>query len=462
MLKSRLPKETIRRLNDLTLIVFSFCLLSIPGAIHHARPCHAATLFQQVGIASPPVPVGSGARAMGMGGAFTAVADDATAASWNPAGLIQLEKPELSVVGAYSARSSHYTSDSLDVDTTASDEETSLNYFSATFPFHWHRNMVVSLNYQRLYEFGRTLDYDLHLASAGLDLDQRVQFDQSGDIGAVGLAGAVELTPRISIGGTLNLWTDELGWDNGWQTSYRVRGSGTQAGVPVTSDTRIQETYEKFRGINFNLGLLWETARSGTLGAVVKTPFKASLVHRFSQSDTTAYGPPLNTTVTSGPVRTVEEIDLYMPLSYGVGWSRRFGDIFTLSLDIHRTEWSDYKLVDSQGNEFSPVDGRYKDQSDVDATTHVRLGAEYLFLLPGKGIALPLRAGLFYDPEPAQGSPRDVYGFSLGAGLSRPRYSCDLAYQLRWAGNADSSHLIAGSKAGILQHTLLLSLIHYF
>ena len=42
--------------------------------------------------------VGAGARANGMGGAFTAIADDATAASWNPAGLAQLRQPEISVV----------------------------------------------------------------------------------------------------------------------------------------------------------------------------------------------------------------------------------------------------------------------------------------------------------------------------------------------------------------------------
>lgn len=34
--------------------------------------------------------MGVGARAMGMGGAFTAVADDASAVFWNPAGLAQL------------------------------------------------------------------------------------------------------------------------------------------------------------------------------------------------------------------------------------------------------------------------------------------------------------------------------------------------------------------------------------
>jgi hypothetical protein len=41
---------------------------------------------------------GSGARALGMGGAFLARADDATAASWNPAGLSYLRLPEVSLV----------------------------------------------------------------------------------------------------------------------------------------------------------------------------------------------------------------------------------------------------------------------------------------------------------------------------------------------------------------------------
>ena len=79
-----------------------YLILLIPAALVLSSTwLQAGTLFQQVGISSSPNPVGSGARAMGMGGAFIAIADDATAASWNPAGLIQLERPELSIVGAY-------------------------------------------------------------------------------------------------------------------------------------------------------------------------------------------------------------------------------------------------------------------------------------------------------------------------------------------------------------------------
>ena len=36
-----------------------------------------------------------GARSLGFGGAFVAIADDATAAWANPAGLVQLARPEL-------------------------------------------------------------------------------------------------------------------------------------------------------------------------------------------------------------------------------------------------------------------------------------------------------------------------------------------------------------------------------
>ncbi|HOY66149.1 MAG TPA: PorV/PorQ family protein [Candidatus Ozemobacteraceae bacterium] len=44
--------------------------------------------------------MGVGARALGMGSAFTAIADDSTAAFWNPAGLATLEKSEASFMHA--------------------------------------------------------------------------------------------------------------------------------------------------------------------------------------------------------------------------------------------------------------------------------------------------------------------------------------------------------------------------
>jgi len=44
-----------------------------------------------------------------------------------------------------------------------------------------------------------------------------------------------------------------------------------------------------------------------------------------------------------------------MPMSYGLGIAYRFSDRLTLSADIYRTEWQDFILTDSEGNETSPV-----------------------------------------------------------------------------------------------------------
>lgn len=50
--------------------------------------------------AAPHLGVGAGARSLGLGGAFTAIADDATATIWNPAGLPSVEDMTITVSSA--------------------------------------------------------------------------------------------------------------------------------------------------------------------------------------------------------------------------------------------------------------------------------------------------------------------------------------------------------------------------
>lgn len=423
----------------------------------------AATLFQQVGIASSPNPVGSGARAMGMGGAFIGIADDATAASWNPAGLIQLEKPELSIVGAYFRREEDFTSNTNPESNTKGEvDDANLNYFSATYPFQLYKNIVVSLNYQRLYDFKRNFTTQLDFSSAGLDVRQVKNFDQDGFLGALGLAAAIEITPRLSFGGTLNIWTGQLLWDNGWTENFFERAFGTQGGVPVRIDTQVIDDYSDFRGINANLGLLWNMTESLTLGAVLKTPFEATIDHEFSFTQTSIFGPPVNETVSTPPIRIVEEVELQMPLSLGIGLAWRVSDALSFDFDLYWTQWSEYILTDSRGNKFSPIDGRPENESDVKDTTQVRIGGEYLFISEKREIVVPLRAGFFYDPEPGHGELKDFFGITVGTGIVYKRFAFDFAYQLRWGNNVDTGNLIRNSQADIIQHTFLASLIFYF
>lgn len=439
-------------------------LLAVPVLL----PCdilYAYTIGQSVGVASSPNPVGSGARAVGMGGAFIAIADDATAASWNPAGLTQLETPELSLVGDQVFRSEDFSSSSHpEISSRSHIEKLNVNYFSVSYPFSLlNKNMVVSLNYQRLYDFDRSLNYRLEMSvppPASLTSTQSRSYEQKGYLSAVGLAYAVDLTPAISLGLTVNVWTGQLGWQNGWDEDYTNHSITTMGLTKNIEDSHITEKYSHMTGVNLNLGLLWNVTEQLSIGAVLKTPFSAKLDHQYTDDWVQRDG---NGNIKSSSHTSIsEEIRLKMPLSYGIGFAWRFSDQLTIDLDVYRTHWSKYILTDGQGNKMSPINALPESRSDIRDTTQIRVGGEYLFIFPEKNLIVPLRAGLFYDPEPSRGAVKDFYGFSLGTGVAYKGFVFDVAYQVRWGRNLDTGNLIVSSEADIIQHTILASLIIHF
>jgi hypothetical protein len=198
-----------------------------------------ADFLTPVEIPSSFNPVGSGARALGMGGAFIGVADDATAASWNPGGLIQLERPEVSAVGDYVHRIEDLSfAADPGADGAQTIDRTSLNYMSAAYPFFLAgRNMIVSLNYQHLFDFTRQWSFPLRQSGPNLALDQNVEHRQEGRLSALGLAYAIQVTPRFSLGMTVNVWDDDL-TENSWDVSTWQWGGGEEGGDRFAFSTR--------------------------------------------------------------------------------------------------------------------------------------------------------------------------------------------------------------------------------
>lgn len=72
-------------------------LMALPGGLFAQVAVAPVTVLP---IFGEPNTYGIGPRAMGMGGAFTAIADDASAAYWNPAGLSQVNAYEISLSSA--------------------------------------------------------------------------------------------------------------------------------------------------------------------------------------------------------------------------------------------------------------------------------------------------------------------------------------------------------------------------
>ena len=420
----------------------------------------SAQQLQRIEIPSSPNPVGSGARALGMGGAFIAIADDATAASWNPGGLIQLETPEISVVGAYFNRTEdNNLCSNPEASCEQSVSKSSINYLSAAYPFTlWEHNMIVSLNYQYLYDFTREWIFPLSQTSTNLTLNQNVFYEQEGSLSAIGVAYCIQINPKLSFGLTLNFWEDGV-YRNEWEQKTHQAGSGIYKGNAFTFDSNSFDRYS-FSGFNANLGVLWNVNSKLTLGAVLKTPFTADIEHEsiFSSSLIFPSNPGSNTTSSAS---SVEDEELDMPMSYGIGLAYRFSDELTTSIDIYRTEWGDFILEDSNGNKTSPISGKSESESDIDPTYQVRMGVEYLFINPK--YVIPLRGGIFYDPAPAEGSPDDFYGFSIGSGIAKGRFVFDIAYQYRFGNDVGSSILQnLGFSQDVDEHTIYSSIIFHF
>ncbi len=445
-------------LNRFFKCIFSFCI--ILSLLSFTNSGMAAVLIEeQIQIPSSPNPVGSGARALGMGGAFIAIADDATAASWNPGGLIQLEKPELSIVGAYFDRSiSTSFADYPEASGEHDVSEVRLNYFSLSYPFQaFQRNMTISLNYQNLYDLTNQWHFPLYQKSDTLNITQTVDTRQNGSLSALGLAYCIEIIPDLSMGVTFNFWEDTLFHQNKWEQTTNRQVSGSFMGFPITGELFSKDVYH-FSGFNANFGALWHISGRWTLGAVLKTPFTADVKHEHHRKDFLQTEAQI---LAEGETNTIRSEKLTMPLSYGIGLACRISDKLTIAGDLYRTEWGNFIHEDAGGRKTSAVTGTPENEADIDATHQIRLGAEYLFIKPG--YAIPLRGGIFYDPAPASGQPDDYFGFSLGSGIAYGRFIFDVAFQHRFGNNVGQSFSRnLNAPQDLREYTVYSSLIIHF
>ncbi|QTA92268.1 OmpP1/FadL family transporter [Desulfonema magnum] len=419
----------------------------------------------EIEIASSPNPVGSGARALGMGGAFIAIADDATAASWNPGGLIQLDFREISMVGAGFHRiedksfGTHSEGNGHD-----SVSEFQLNYLSAAYPFNLGKfPMIISLNHQHLYDFTREFDFSFDLESERLSMNKYMDYQQEGRLTALGIAYSVMLGRQLSFGFTLNFWDNDVG-KNEWEQKLVEQRNGFHEGAMFTHKIEREDQYS-FKGFNMNFGVMWKlfskNDKEFTLGAVFKTPFEADLEHDrlFCTSFQYVGSEPEDEVCNSSNCK--ETID--MPMSYGIGIAYRHSDRLTIAADFYRTEWDDFIIHNEEKQEEkSAVTGLDIDECDVDPTHQIRVGVEYLFIQPHSYV-IPLRLGIFYDPAPAQGSPDDFFGFSVGTGFGIDWFIFDIAYQYRF-GNDTGEYMLRDFdfSQDVEEHTVYSSVIIHF
>ncbi len=359
--------------------------------------------------------LGSGARAFGMGGAFLARADDATAASWNPAGLSYLRVPEVSLAGNRTLyRKESGTSPDLNVDRF---EGQTVEFAAFTFPLRLRGlSGAIQASFQRAVPFGGTLR---KVEQRTGDREAVVSTGEASggfDVFAFGTGWRVTRTLRTGI--TVNRWF------NGYtQTLDR--------NVPDSDRLRVFDTNFGLRGWNVNLGAIWSPIEEVNLGAVFKTPFTGQV-----SLDKTRTDIPL-----AGGQRTAysyqsHDVRLQFPAAFGFGTSWRPRSALTLSADFTRTFWSRSRLNNFFTLRFNPPSTAFYaplpypalDQAQSD-TDQIRAGLEYVVI--GSRVKVPLRAGYFNDEQivrAAGGTSPRFNGFTAGIGVILGPILFDVAY----------------------------------
>ena len=380
---------------------------------------------------------GAGARAMGLGGAFIAVADDATAVSFNPAGLAQLLKPEVSFVARGAKREVAYE----DVATTAgakrllvsdsliSNTQLDPLFFAATVPLRLgDRTLSLQLSLQKLISLSESdtrdlteLPQDITAASVPSRLTQSI--NQSGQIDVYSFAMAYEASQRILLGFSVNVWRGT--WDLDSRSS---KTSGTSKSYVNFSQSNHLD------GSNFNLGLIWRWP-TWSLGLVHRTAFHA----------TYSFGTVLDTSALAKPsVNKSIETGLHWPSTTGIGLAYRPWERWLFASDITRTAWSTARHSSSRpsldGLNFFDLDKGTRTPDSTD----FHIGVERI-LLTTSGSVIPLRLGYSREPQPVvdrvTGEQRVINGLTLGSGLKRGAYTVDLAYRFGWGTRRTSQFL---------------------
>ena len=393
-----------------------------------------------------PTPIGAGARSLGMGGAFVAIADDATANTWNPAGMTQLERPEASFTLGYSQRRtrSDSTSDSRD--------DAGVDHLSLVLPFHRGCQQTIGLAWQRQFDFTKGIAFSSAESDTVVTETRSYEIDQEGSFATLGLSYAIEPLPGLSFGATLFDWDDDHTFGSTYQKRYRSQttaifdfGIGPQQRVQTTTDT--DNDVSVARGLSTVLGVWWQANPRLTLGLNIKPRYDLHLRNQEQTTnaevdeDLTTTPPTVNSSSTASTSETKESVLTY-PTSATLGAAIRFGDLTTLSLDATWTKWDQFSSS-SGGTTRSPLASAIQPSDYHDGLT-ARVGFERI--IPFERFMVVPRVGALYeetpgvttspsvlDPANVQARMDRYYGFTLGTSVFREALIVDAAIQLRIA-----------------------------
>ncbi len=414
-----------------------------------------------------------GARSLGMGGAFLGLADDASAAEANPAGLTILRKPEVSLeVRNYLEQQLFTTSGTFpDIDRTAFtnySDRAVITFGSAvlpvkkfTFGIYYHEPLnnegggaVVPLRDPITNQVTPLPNFYLPAQGSGDNITygdpvsrtacESIRVQQNNPFACLefrvdpfvsvlevrqrtyGVTGAWQVHPKFSVGLTARHQRfRELAATFRYTQQFNPSQSLIQA-TATENNGEVELTEES--DTTFAVGFKWAPSDKISFGGVYK---------QGAQFDAPLFYADANTNF---EFISAADTKFHMPDIAGIGVSFRPIPVLTVNLDAVSVKYSN--LVDDFVSATADVEG-LTDPFKAEDALELRLGAEYLF---STRIPFAIRAGYWRDPAHSvvwngplnhpnfiaeallYPEGEDQNHISIGAGLAWQRFQIDAAY----------------------------------
>lgn len=342
---------------------------------------------------------GPGARANGLGQAYTAISDDFMALFYNPAGLGHQTHGEISLGFNHQQVSTDVTGPSLDGETALS--VTRLANAGFVMPIPTTRlTFAFGYNLVRSYTGVREIHYRADL------IENNESYTVEGQLGAFSLGLGYQIAPQVAIGGSLDFITG--GNDYTEQGSFKEQGyDDEEYYVQINPD---------YAGVGLSLGLLVAPISPLRLGLLLRTPQKVHVDERYSDE-------------------TFEGTDTYDYRTRGP-YSLRLGSALTLGPVLLSGDlfWFDYSQIRFESD---LIDTNQVIDVDVGINQIIRQNYRNMVgLALGSEVLLPvanvkLRGGYRYEPSPLKSDPDPAVKTTFSAGLSAtpaPQIKLDAVY----------------------------------
>ncbi len=266
--------------------------------------------------------LGSNARALGMGNAFNALSDDASAAYFNPAGFGLIKKLEFS--GGLNFLNYQNSTTFFGQDTKTNTTNTNLNRLSFAFPFPTYQgSLVFGLSYFKSKDFASTVKFDgfnsgntskiqsllntdvpynLFLTDADNNTIIDGNLNQSGDIlnsGGINnwtFSGAIEVQKNFFVGGNLTITSGSYDSNSDYyedDTRNYYQGE-TAPNEPQTVDFQTFHFNNTINwdisGWNAKVGFLYQLKDVARIGATVQFPKTFTVDENYSELASSLFG----------------------------------------------------------------------------------------------------------------------------------------------------------------------------